>query len=181
MIINRGNFGLFRRNRADSGRPVIRPEMGPADWLLEVFAFTGMILFAGYTIYNFSHLPVTIPTHFNGYGQADEFGDKTSFLVLPGVALFVYGLLTMINLVPHTFNYTVKITAANALRQYTMATRLIRILKSSVIWGFLYISFSTLQVARGVTTGMGVWFLPVFLGIITIPIVVYVIMAARKS
>ena len=181
MIFNRGNFGLFRRNRIEPDRPLIRPEMGPADWLLEVIAISGLMFFLGYVIYNFPNLPETLPTHFNGSGQADEFGDKSSFLLLPGVALFVYILLTLINLIPHRFNFSVKITPANALRQYIMATRMVRILKVSLIWGFCYLSHVTIQVAKGVASGMGIWFVPVFIGVILVPIVIYIIMAKKNS
>ena len=181
MIFNRGNFGLFARYRRDPDRPMVKPAMGPVDWLIEAVAVSGLMVFIGFTLYHFPHLPDTLPTHFNGSGQADEFGGKSTFLILPGIACFVYILLTLINMVPHTFNFTVKITPANARWQYTMATRLIRVLKTSVIWGFWYISFSTLQVAKGAATGMGVWFVPVFLGIIFIPIIIFVIQASRSK
>jgi len=181
MIFNSGNFGLFRRNHREPDRPVIRPEMGPIDWLIEVIALWGLMFFSGYVIYNFSHLPETLPTHFNGSGQADEYGDKFSFLILPGVALLIYILLTLISLFPYRFNFTVKITPVNALRQYTMATRMVRILKVNLIWGFFYLSYATIQVAKGIASGLGLLFIPVFLGIILIPLVIYFIMAKMKS
>jgi uncharacterized membrane protein len=162
-------------------RPLIRPEMGPSDWLLEVIAISGLMFFLGYVIYNFPNLPETLPTHFNGSGQADDFGEKSSFFLLPGVALFVFILLTLINLIPYRFNFMVKITPANALRQYTMATRMVRILKGTLIWGFFYLTHVTIQVANGVASGMGLWFIPVFIGIIVVPIVVYFIMAKMNS
>ena len=180
MIVNRGNFGLFRRHRVEPDRPVLRPERGPADWLIEVFALAGILFFAGYAIYNYSHLPASIPTHFNGSGKADDYGGKESFLILPGVALFIYILLTLISRVPHTFNFTVKITPANALRQYTLATRMIRVLKTVITWLFWYISYTTIQVARGVSEGLGGWFLPVILGFIFVPVIIYFLMARMK-
>jgi uncharacterized membrane protein len=179
MIIPRSNFGLFRRNRSDPNRPVLKPEMSPVDWLLETVALTGLAFFLGYALFKFPHLPDSIPTHFNGMGKADEYGGKDSFLVLPGVAVCIYLLLTMINLVPYTFNFMVKITPANALRQYTLATRMIRALKSVLVWMFWYISYATVQVAGG-AEGLGAWFLPVFLGIIFVPMVIYFILSHRN-
>ena len=181
MIFNSGSFGLSRRNRIEPDRPLIKPDMGPVDWLLEAIALSGLMFFSGYVIYNMPHLPDTIPTHFNSSGQADEYGGKTAFLILPGVAVFIYILLTLINLIPYRFNFTVKITPANALRQYSLATRMVRTLKSALIWLFWYISFSTIQVTTGATNGLGLWFLPVFLGIIFIPLINYFIMAKKNS
>ena len=182
MIINRGNFGFFRRNRfIEPDRPVLSPEMGPIDRLLEAMALSGLMFFLGYAIYSFPHLPETIPTHFNGSGQADESGGKAEFLILPGVAVFVYILLTLINLIPHRFNFTVKITKENAMRQYIMATRMVRTLKTALILGFFYLSHATIQVAKGAASGLGIWFVPVFLGIILGPLIIYFIMAKLKS
>ena len=181
MFINGSNFGLFRRNRIEPDRPVLRPEMGPVDWLLEAVALAGLLFFIGYTIFKYPNLPGTIPTHFNGSGHPDEFGGKDSFLILPGVAVFVYGLLTLINLIPYRFNFTVKITPANALLQYTLATRMVRILKAGLIWLFWDICHETVQVAQGSSSGLGIWFLPLVLGITFIPIVIYFIVAHRNK
>ena len=180
MIIGSNKFGLFRRNRFDPNRPVIRPEMEPVDWLIEGLALGGLLFFAGYAIFNYHRIPLTIPTHFDGSGRADEFGDRSSFLILPGIALFIYALMTLINLIPHTFNFAVKITPANALRQYKLATRMVRTLKTSLVWVFWYISYSTIEVANERMSGMGVWFLPISLGFILGPLIFYIIMALRK-
>jgi uncharacterized membrane protein len=181
MIYNRGKFGLFKRNRIEPDRPFIRPEMGPVDWLIEAVAMVGVMILAGYVIYHFPKLPGTIPTHFNEVGLADEFGDKKDFLVLPGVAIFIYVLLTFINRVPHIFHYPCKITPSNALRQYTLATRMIRILKSTLIWMFFYISFATVLVIKKTTTGLGVWFIPVFIALLFIPVCIYFAMALKRG
>jgi len=179
MIFNIIDFGLFRRKGVEPDRPLLRPEMGPIDWLLEAIALLGLMFFFGYIIYHFPNLPETIPTHFNGSGQADEYGGKSSFLILPGVSLFIYIMLTLINLIPNRFNFTVKITPANALKQYTMAMRMVRTLKATLICFFLYISYGTVQVAKGAATGLGLWFLFFFTGIIVVPLVIYFILAKK--
>ena len=181
MIFNSGNIGLFRRNRIEPDRPVLRPELEPVDWLIESVALVGVMILAGYVIYHFPKLPGTIPTHFNGAGLADEFGDKKDFLVLPGIALFIYVFLTIINRVPHLFHYPGKITPLNAMRQYTLATRMIRILKSTLIWMFFYVSYATIRITKNPASGLGVWFIPVFIALLFIPISIYFVMALKKS
>lgn len=56
-----------------------------------------------YAIYLYPNLPNTIPTHFNLYGEADQWGSKESIFLLPiilgGVSLFVYLLISNINIV----------------------------------------------------------------------------------
>jgi hypothetical protein len=112
---------------------------------------------------------------------ADEYGTRASILFLPVIALSIYAMMTLINLIPHMFNYPGKITPANALRQYTLATRLVRYLKTLLALLFFYISYSTTQVAINEASGLGLWFLPVFLSFLFIPIIVYMVMALSKK
>ena len=182
MIFNNTYIGIFKRNRVNKAdRPIIRPDMTPVDWLLESVALMGMMIFLGYVIYQFPRLSETIPSHFNGAGIPDEYSPKSFFWVLPGVGIFIYILLSLIVLVPHQFNYTVKITPKNALIQYSMAIRLIRYLKAALTWLFFYISNATIRISAGGGSGLGSWFLPVALGGIFLPIIIYFIAASKKK
>jgi uncharacterized membrane protein len=153
---------------------MIKPEMAPSDWLLEAFALSGILLMTGFVIYHYPGLPDTIPSHYNGSGIPDDYSSKSSVWILPGIGLFVYILLSLIALAPNQFNYPIKITPANALKQYTMALRLIRYLKAVIIWMFSYISYSTVKVAEKEQSGLGLWFVPIFLGVIFIPLIYYI-------
>lgn len=179
-MIRGANFGLFKRT-IEPDRPRIKPEMGPADWMLEAFALIALISLIGYVVYCYPKLPAIIPTHFNAAGVADDHGSKISILFLPGISLFIYVLMTLINLVPHTFNFPGKITPQNALRQYTLATRMIRYLKTIIILLFFYISYTTTCVVFDMVAGLGLWFMPVFLGLVMIPIISYMIIALNKK
>jgi uncharacterized membrane protein len=180
-MIQKNNFsGFFKRNRVNKAdRPVMRPDITPIDWLLEAMALLGLMILLGYVIYSFPRLPDTIPSHFLAAGTPDDYSSKSSFWVLPGITIFIYGLLTFIALVPHQFNYTVIITPGNALRQYTMAIRLIRYLKAVIIWMFFYINWSIVQVANKNESGLGIVFVPVFLGLIFLPLIFYFVFAYR--
>lgn len=181
MIFNNNFIGVFRRTPVNkANRPRIRPEMTPIDWLLEFAALLGLMIFFGYVIYHFPKLPESIPSHFNGAGQPDEYSGKSTFWLLPAIALFIYALLSLIALVPHQFNFTVNITPANALKQYTFAIRLMRYLKAAIIYLFFYISYATIRVAAGTDSGLGIWFLPFVLGGIFIPLIIYFILASRN-
>jgi uncharacterized membrane protein len=124
---------------------------------------------------SYSSLPDTIPTHFNAAGEADDYGRKASIFGLPVVASLLYIGLTLLNRVPHIFNFPTPVTQDNALPQYTNATRMIRYLKLILVLVFAGISFQTIQQANGETDGLGVWFLPVTLGLIFMPLLYFVI------
>jgi uncharacterized membrane protein len=169
----------FQDNKLD--RPRIRPEMGPADWILELLAVTLLVTFFAYLIYSYPKLPASIPSHFNTAGEADEFSERGTVWALPAIALFTYLLMTIISRFPHTFNFTVKITPQNALRQYTLAIRMIRFIKLVISGLFLTISLGIVRVAKGQSTGLGFWFMPVFLALVFVPIIIYFVMASRKN
>ena len=172
-------FKVHRSHKEN--RPLIKIEWTPIDWILEGIAILGLLTILGTAVYNFPKLPKTIPTHFNAAGQPDGYGDKSFFWTVPCIALFLYLLLTLINLVPHKLDYPVKITPLNASKQYTMGTRLIRYLKMILIWLFFSINYSIIQSISHTGQGLGLWFLPVFLGFIFIPMIVYFIFSSKKS
>ena len=172
------NFKQYRVKKSD--RPAVKPEMTPIDWMLEALALLALMILLGFVIYHYPKLPEIIPSHFNKAGMPDEYSSKSSFWFMPGIAIFVYTLMSLVALVPHQFNFPVKITLANALKQYTMALRFIRYLKAVIIWLFFYISFATIRVATSEVSGLGLWFLPVFLGFIFIPLVFYVIKSFKN-
>jgi hypothetical protein len=78
--------------------------------------------------------------------------------------------MTILNKFPHIFNYPTNITQDNALRQYSNATRLLRYLKLIIVFIFGLIVFKVIQNANGEADGLGVWFLPLVLGLTFIPL-----------
>ena len=128
-----------------------------------------------YAAYVYPSLPATIPTHFNYKGEADGFGRKASIVGLPLIATLLYIGLTLLNRVPHIFNFPTPVTPDNALRQYTNATRMIRYLKLILVLVFAGISFQTIQQANGTGEGLGLWFLPLTLVLIFMPLLYFVV------
>jgi uncharacterized membrane protein len=173
-------FFKFNRSTKKNQLP-LKVEWTPVDWILEFLSIIGLLAMLGLVIYYYPKLPEIIPTHFNGSGQPDGYGNKSDFWILPGISVFTYVLLTLINLVPHKFNYLVTITPQNALKQYTMGTRMVRYIKLIIVWLFGYINFSIIQSINHPDHGLGLWFLPVFSGFTFIPIIVYFLMSYKQS
>jgi uncharacterized membrane protein len=156
-------------------RPKLNVQLTTTDKLLELFGWGVLLALWVWTGTSYSNLPDTIPTHFNAAGEADDYGRKASIFGLPVVASLLYIGLTLLNRVPHIFNFPTPVTQENALIQYTNATRMIRSLKLILVVVFGGISFQTIQQANGETDGLGVWFLPVTLGLIFLPLIYFVI------
>ena len=117
----------------DFERPVIKIELSPADSLIEKLVFWGLAILWMYTIYAYFNLPATIPIHYNLKGEIDGYGHKVTILILPLVMSIVISGITFINKYPHYFNYSSTMKTENAAQQYTLATRLLRNIKLSIV------------------------------------------------
>jgi uncharacterized membrane protein len=156
-------------------RPKLKIQLSPMDQALELLGWGVLLALWVWTGTSFSSLPDSIPTHFNVAGEADGFGRKASIVGLPLIATLLYIGLTVLNRVPHIFNFPTPVTPDNALRQYTNATRMIRYLKLILVLVFAGISFQTIQQANGTGEGLGLWFLPLTLVLIFMPLLYFVV------
>jgi uncharacterized membrane protein len=156
-------------------RPKLNIQLSPTDQVLELLGWGVLLALWIWTGMSYSSLPDTIPTHFNAAGEADGFGRKASIVSLPVVASLLYIGLTLLNRVPHSFNFPTHVTQDNALPQYTNATRMIRYLKLILVLVFAGISYQTIQQANGTGEGLGLWFLPLTLVLIFMPLLYFVI------
>jgi uncharacterized membrane protein len=78
-------------------RPQIRLTLSPLDKKLELISKFLLVFMWVMTLYALLKLPTTIPTHFNASGQADDYGNKLTLLILPIIASIVYFGLTIYN------------------------------------------------------------------------------------
>ena len=150
-------------------RPILKIALTSADKLVETLGWIVLLAIWVLTVTNYPNLPDTIPTHFNASGEADGFGGKATILTLPIVASILFVGLTILNKYPHLFNYPIKMTADQALNQYTNATKLVRYLKFSIVVIFGLIVLQTIRKVNGEADGLGEWFLSLTLGLIFIP------------
>ena len=165
----------------ETERPKITPIPTSTDKLVEALGWLILLALWGWTITHYSSLPETIPTHFNAAGEADGFGSKVSLIALPVIATLLFIGLTLLNRYPHIFNYPTAITQDNALKQYTLATRMLRYLKLVLVVVFGGIEFMTIQYATGKAAGLGAWFLPLTLVLVFLPLIYFVVKSFKSN
>ncbi len=161
-------------------RPKLTIEPTGFDRTLEALAVAGIISLWVVVLLKYSTLPERIPTHFNFKNEVDGYGSKDSILLLPIIGSAIYILLSVINKFPHFFNYPTPITEENALRQYQLATRLIRLLKTGIALTFLGIIFMTFEAIDGQSSFSGYLIFPMLIAFVFAPIIWYFIRAFRK-
>jgi uncharacterized membrane protein len=122
-------------------RPIIKLTWTWLDYSIEYLGWLALAIFWVLIWVNYAELPHTIPSHFNWKGEVDGYGSRETMLLLPIIATLVFVGLTILNRYPHLFNYPSPITADKAVASYTAATRLIRFMKTLVVFIFGFISY----------------------------------------
>jgi len=161
-------------------RPEIKLRLTIRDKLLE---FTGVVLLIALWIWvwtSYKDLPNEIPTHYNFKGEADNFGGKATIFLLPAIATFLFVVMSIVNRYPHYFNYLTKITEDNALHQYTIATQMIRTLKTVIVWIFGILAYKTIRY-DGSDSGFGAWTLMILLGSVFITLIWFTYLLVRNK
>ena len=96
---------------------------------LKWFNLVLLVAMIVYAITNYTSLPDEIPIHFNGRGDADDWGSKGMIFLLPGLCIFLFVMMNVIgNLKPSTYNFPVKLTEENARRQVELARQMMQAL-----------------------------------------------------
>lgn len=153
----------------------LKPER--IDIILEVLGFTALALLWLLIIWEYMNLPDIIPIHFDMRGKPDDFGDKSAILGMPVISTFIFFILSIVQQRPQFFNFPVAITPENAKRQYTIAVRVMRILKGGIPMLFLMIELFS----RNTKPGEQDMMLPVFFTFLFILVGYLLIKALRQK
>jgi uncharacterized membrane protein len=144
-------------------RPKIKLPYSQPEKLIQILSFLALLGLIILTVFSMNHLPDNVPTHFGADGRADAWGGKSSLLLFPILGSIFYAAFTILERFPWIYNYPVEITEENASYQYKLGRQLLEWMKLIILAIFLYIQWQSVQVARGLSNGLGSWLLPVFL------------------
>jgi len=146
----------------------------------EVVAAAAVAFVFIYLSATWTTLPDKVPTHFNFAGTADQWGSKYSLLLLVGVTFVLYVGLSILSRFPHIYNYAFAITEENRQRQYLLARQMVTALKAELISVFVFITWLTINMARGNAGDLTGWFTPVFLVVVFGTVIIYLVKAYRS-
>jgi uncharacterized membrane protein len=160
-------------NELNNHRQFIWPEMTPQDWLMEFLSIVGLIAMFVVIAFYYPKLPPRVPVHFDVHGNTEGLGDRIQVWIMPGISLFLYFFLPMglrFNLIRRSSRF---INRVNTQQQFNGRIRLLRFQKIVLIWGFFYISLTSIKLALHSGNGPATWFVPVFLALLIIPSVFF--------
>jgi uncharacterized membrane protein len=161
-------------------RPKLKLPLSRGDILLEMLAFSLLLISWLLAIYGLITLPDSIPVHFDMTGSVTRYGGKFNILITPLITTALFIGMSILNKYPHIFNYPYPISTENAEKQYRAASRLIRWLKFLMVALFLFIDVVIIQAARHSTNIIPSWLFFFVLLLSFAPIAIYLI-SARSS
>ncbi|MFJ7664884.1 DUF1648 domain-containing protein [Lysinibacillus sp. NPDC097162] len=152
-------------------RPVLKLPKTKYEKFLDIIGGGIFIVSIIFIISQWNTLPEEIPAHFNGAGEVDRWGSKIELFILPGIGIFLWIFLGLLEKVPYMHNYPARLNESNVEAFYLNSRKILNEIKNLCLILFAVISFEIVLVALGKVDGLGWWFLPVVLIGIGIPIV----------
>jgi uncharacterized membrane protein len=160
-------------------RPVLKLPKTKYEKFLDIIGGGLFIVSIIFIISQWSTLPEEIPAHFNGAGEVDRWGSKNEVFILPGIGIFLWIFLGLLEKAPYMHNYPSRLNESNVKAFYLNSRKLCNEIKNFCLILFAVISCEIVLVALGKVDGLGWWFLPVVLIGIGIPIVKGLIAASK--
>ena len=105
-------------------------------------------------------VPERVPQKFDISGQPTRWGGRAGLWLLPSLALGIYALLSVLQRMPHIYNYPVDLSAEEAPRLYAIGVSLIIWMKLQAVALFALLSWRQIEVALDRTTALAVWIVP---------------------
>jgi uncharacterized membrane protein len=144
-------------------KPKINLKLSKIDLTIETIGFLGIIFTMGLILACYQDLPRTLPRHYDLRGNPDGFGSKSIIWFLMTLNLAMYIGLTILTRFPHIYNYPYNITSDNAERQYKNSAMMLRVLKTLLVFQFLYLILAKIKIGLGESYGLGTLFTPITL------------------
>ncbi|MCC6412655.1 MAG: DUF1648 domain-containing protein [Saprospiraceae bacterium] len=138
-------------------RPKIELSLSYVDKVQEMLAVALLVAHVILVALNFAGLPESVPIHINYRDEIDGWGKKGTIWLLPLIAMFIYGLMTVLNRRPDKFNYPYRIKPENAEWEYLRATRVIRWMKLSIMGLLLMLTWRLIAEVRPEIGYAGPW------------------------
>lgn len=121
-----------------------------------------------YLIINWNNIGDTVPSHYNFTGHIDSWGDKGTLILLPLIAILVNFSMGITLFVPQSLNIPVKVTEQNYAKVYDLTRYFISFMKTAINVSLFYITIMSAN-----SKPLGSLFLPMFLILIFLPIILY--------
>lgn len=142
-----------------------------SEWVWDIIGFTAYFFSVLLLIYVWNDLPDKVPAHYNILGEVDRWGSKGTLIVLPFIAAFLALIMTGLEKFPHVHNYPERFNENNAAQFYLNSRKMLNQLKNVCLIMFSLITVESISIPMGWGFRLGMWFFPLFLIAMALPVV----------
>jgi|GEM_PF-569124 len=128
--------------------------------ILNVIALAGTIKIIVIIGDVFAALPNQIPIHYSINGNADRYGSKLLFWILPMIAAAVFTTLSLAQRNPKNLRFPVVVTTQNVYRQLYNIRLMFCFIKLYAVTIMLFLTVQTIKNAYRADPTLSPWFLP---------------------
>ncbi|WP_449443530.1 DUF1648 domain-containing protein [Ureibacillus acetophenoni] len=153
-------------------RPILNLPKTKIERILNYIGGGIFLLSLVYAAVSWGTLPDKIPGHFNGLGEVDRWGSKYEIIILPIIGGFIFVLMTLFEKAPHMHNYPKRLNESNVKQFYLNSRLMLNMTKNVCLVIFALLIVQIIRVAKGEIDSLGGWFLPVFIVLVTFPIII---------
>jgi len=142
---------------------------------LEIIGIALLAALLVYTAFRYTMLPAEIPKHYNGLGEVDAWGPKSSVWIIPVAAILIYALVTVAGFFPNAWNYPAKIELENLPKAEDKVRQMLAFMKLLITGLFMYLQFETLRLSENISMGVTFGFM-----LLMFAIMIYYMAALRR-
>lgn len=110
------------------------------DIIIEILCLTILIGTVGYLLVNWGTIPDKIPTHYDGMGNIDGWGEKSELIFTLAITWILYIAITVIEQFPQVWNTGIKVTEENRERVYRTLKYMVHTLKLILVIDLTYLT-----------------------------------------
>ncbi|BDH62022.1 hypothetical protein MTP04_21520 [Lysinibacillus sp. PLM2] len=160
-------------------RPVIKIPKTRMEKILDLIGGTFFLLSLVFILYSWVDIPDRIPGHFNALGEVDRWGSKYEIIILPIMGMFLFFLLSLFEKAPHMHNYPKRLNENNVEQFYINSRQTLNIVKNICLIIFATLIVQIVRVSKGDIQSLGIWFLPIFIGLLFLVIIISLVQRSK--
>ena len=128
----------------------------PVDIVINIICLVLILGSVAYVVVSWRSLPEQVPTNYSPTGEITGYSSKLTLLIMPITMIVTYIIITVVRLLPKSWNTGVKVTARNREAVYRIIANLL--ISTNLVLTILFASL-TVFMCRG--EHIPGWFIPI--------------------
>jgi len=144
-----------------------------ADIITEILSAIALLLIIVVPIVSYSSLSAEIPIHYDIYGEADGYGDKSTIFIITTLAIITYIAISVLQRKPPMYNFPVAVKDDNREQLYILGAKMLIRIKLLIMALFLSANIKSAPISEKANSAI-TWIFYSIIALIAIISVYYI-------